>query len=180
MLISCLILFKTVLSKNALTSWRLSRDLIPFHYTLHLLPLFIEGEISKAIRGYIQIDLECNEDTDTIVLNSHEINIEKSSVKVYSRIYREQLVPYRTISFDKENQLVSFHLKHKLKKGGAYSISMKFVSNLNDVPKGFYKWHYTEDGIQRLVGSLILNLFTYNSNNELMSHLTIYPLTIEF
>ena len=137
------LVFKNVSSNNE-SNWRLTRDLVPFHYNLRLLPL-LRNDFSDEIRGNVQIDMECNADTETIVLNSHNIDIKRESVRVHSRIYREQLA-IRSMSFNNESQLVTFHLKHQLKKGGIYSIDLQFVSHLNDNdPKGIYKWNYIDE-----------------------------------
>ena len=140
---SFFLVFENTLSINE-SNWRLTRVLLPFHYTIRLLPLLITNDLNSEIRGNVRIDMECNEDTQHIVLNSHNIDISRESVRIYSRIYREQLV-LRNMSFDNESQLVTFHLKHRLKKGGTYSIAMQFVSRLNDDPKGIYRLNYIED-----------------------------------
>ena len=147
MMFSFFLVFENTLSINE-SNWRLTRDLLPFHYTIRLLPLFITNDPNSEIQGNVQIDMECNEDTQQIVLNSHNIDITRESVRIYSRIYREQLV-LRNMSFDNESQLVTFHLKHRLKKGGTYSIAMQFVSRLNDDPKGMYRLNYIEDRTTR-------------------------------
>lgn len=62
------------------TDWRLPRTLLPRQYKLRLLP-FLEGNFTTS--GYVEILLECMQDTQLVVLHMAEITIAKDGLQVF-------------------------------------------------------------------------------------------------
>lgn len=59
---------------------RLPRTVLPRHYDVRLFPILEKGNFT--ILGQVSIDLECNKDTNRIVLHSADIVVDPQSVQV--------------------------------------------------------------------------------------------------
>lgn len=145
----------TVTANNTLQGggMRLSRNLIPRHYTLRLLPHVLDESENAIIDGFVQIDVRCTKDTRQIVLNADDVRVNLESIKVYDRASRERF-SVENITQDVDNQFVILHLRRKtLIKGANYVIAMNFISQLNSQEKsrGFYRLKYTEAGQPRYI-----------------------------
>lgn len=130
---------------------RLSRNLIPRHYTLRLLPHVLDESDNAMVDGFVQIDVRCTQDTRQIVLHAVDVRVNLESIKVYDRASRERFF-VQNITQDVENQFVILHIRRKyLVKGANYVIAMNFISRLNsqDKPRGFYRLKYMEAGQPR-------------------------------
>lgn len=64
---------------------RLPRTVLPIHYDVRLFPVLEKGNFS--ILGQVSIDLQCQMETDRIVLHSADIVVDPQSVKVFTAQY---------------------------------------------------------------------------------------------
>ena len=64
---------------------RLPKNLRPIHYEIRLLPWMEEGNFTTS--GFIEVLMECVEQTNKIVLHSAEIEIDRMSVQVINVKY---------------------------------------------------------------------------------------------
>lgn len=131
-------------------NFRLPRNLVPRHYALRLLPKILDGD-NATVHGFVQIDVNCAQTTQKIIMHAVDINVILDSVKIYDRASREQF-PVQNITEDPVNQFLIFHLRRKsLTKGANYVMAMNFVSRLNNEvrTRGFYRLNYVEEGQPR-------------------------------
>lgn len=70
------------LPKIAYSVIRLPRTVLPRHYDVRLLPILEKGNFTVV--GRVVIDLQCMEQTDSIVLHSSDIHVDLKSVQVWS------------------------------------------------------------------------------------------------
>jgi len=59
---------------------RLPRSVLPRHYDVRLFPILEVGNFT--ILGQVSIDVECNSDTDRIILHSQDIIVDPKTVQV--------------------------------------------------------------------------------------------------
>lgn len=113
----------------------------PLRYDLTLEPLFD----SFTFNGDLTIDLQVNEDTSFISLNSLEIEV--ASAEVNGK-------PVSKTSYDEEQQTVTFDLAEELKKGSKAALKLSFKGILNDKMAGFYRSSYQDkDGKTRYLAT---------------------------
>jgi len=79
------------------TDWRLPRSVLPRQYKLRLLP-FLDGNFTTS--GYVEILLECMQDTQLVVLHMSEITIAKEGL---------QVKPLLRLLFLIDSRLSSYH-----------------------------------------------------------------------
>ena len=68
------------LLNEANEDWRLPGDILPYTYTIRLLPFIEEGNFT--INGHIEIFIDCIRDTKNISMNSIDITFNKASFAV--------------------------------------------------------------------------------------------------
>ena len=121
--------------------WQLPGGVRPTRYALNLEPNLDTFKFD----GYVSIDIEVEETTSKIVLNSAELEIH------YGRITLESGSSYRAtgISFDKERETATISFDSPIPAGTA-QLGVDFTGELNDKLRGFYRSSYTDvDGNQR-------------------------------
>lgn len=87
--------------------------------------------------GDVKIDLKVNEDTNTVTVNTLEIDIH--SVKVGESVATD-------IEFDEDKQTATFYFKDSFAKGSNITIEINFTGTLNDNMAGFYRSSYQHEG----------------------------------
>lgn len=68
------------MSNKATEYYRLPGDILPYEYTIQLLPFIEEGNFTT--HGHIEIFVDCVIETKNITINSAEITIKQNSVSV--------------------------------------------------------------------------------------------------
>lgn len=104
----------------------------PLRYDLSLEPLFD----SFTFNGELAIDLQVNEPSTLIKLNSLEIEIQEAKVND---------VAVKSTKFDDEDQTVTFELDSELPAASSATLALKFTGILNDKMAGFYRSTYTDE-----------------------------------
>ena len=69
------------MSNKANEELRLPGDVVPYLYSMHLLPFIEEGNFTT--RGQIEIFIDCLKDTNNITMNAADITFVKSTIAVY-------------------------------------------------------------------------------------------------
>ena len=142
---------KIISSSKRADNVRLPRTVLPRHYDIRLLPILEKGNFS--ILGHVSIDIECQQDTDRIVMHSFDIAVDPKSVRLVQQGEEDQPMMVHDIGYDTERDFLNINLcqKHKVKlfKGRNYTLSMDFVGNLTDKLKGLYRSSYQEDGEEK-------------------------------
>ena len=114
--------------------YRLPRTVQPKHYTLRLEPNLDEATFA----GEVMIDVDVVEQTDTIVVNAIELEIDAASIA------SDLGTQIPTWSLDDEAQRLSLSLPEPLSVGPA-KVTIAFRGILNDQLRGFYRSTYTDD-----------------------------------
>ncbi|QEL59899.1 hypothetical protein CJJ09_001986 [Candidozyma auris] len=104
----------------------------PLRYDLTLEPLFD----TFTFKGDLTIDLQVNDKSDTVTLNSLEIEVQSADVNGEA---------VKSTSFDEDKQTVSFALASPLEPGASAKLHIVFTGILNDKMAGFYRSSYTDD-----------------------------------
>ncbi|EFX67104.1 hypothetical protein DAPPUDRAFT_302210 [Daphnia pulex] len=135
---------------------RLPRAVLPSRYDVRLFPVLEKGNFS--ILGHVSIDLQCQMETDRIVLHSADIVVDPKSVKVFeqgNKPGKTLMVASDGIHYDTDMEFLVIRLcpkhKDKLAKGANYTLSMNYVGNLTDQLRGLYRSTYKEDGVEKYI-----------------------------
>ncbi|XP_043289378.1 puromycin-sensitive aminopeptidase isoform X2 [Venturia canescens] len=125
---------------------RLPTDVVPYHYEISLTP-----DLKNFIfEGSEDIHIDVKTSTDTIVINSLEIDIKCVTFKS-SEDGKE--LPANKITFSVNEETVTLVFPEKLPVGRVGRLSLDFVGKIDDKMKGFYRSKYTEaDGDVRYAG----------------------------
>ncbi|CAF3126914.1 unnamed protein product [Rotaria sp. Silwood2] len=123
---------------------RLPKIIVPTHYDLTIQP-----RLDKfTFNGDVNIHLKVKEPTSSIVLYAAELEIDNVTIKSDSKNTQEGKVEY-----DKESERIAVNFNEKLEVGD-YALTLKFVGEINNRMRGFYRNKYTTpDGIEIRYGA---------------------------
>jgi len=130
--------------------WRLPGTLRPSSYNIRLTPhLDVDDFITY---GSIEILVDCITDTDVIILNSAEVTMDQSSIKI-DEIGSKNSFTASRIEYQVNREIVTIGLEEgqMLTSGKQYKISMDFTAELNNDLRGFYRSTYEEDGVSKYI-----------------------------
>ena len=65
--------------------WRLRNDIIPVSYNIRLLPFIEENNFTTD--GFVEMIVDCEQETNYISFNTAEIDLDKASVKVFLNFF---------------------------------------------------------------------------------------------
>ncbi|EPS30528.1 hypothetical protein PDE_05480 [Penicillium oxalicum 114-2] len=117
----------------------------PVHYDLTLEPDFKTFKFS----GTVTIDLQVNEDTDSISLNSNEIEIHTASVHHKGAVIESK----GNVVINEDTQVATVQLKEALSAGSDAQLTLTFTGILNDNMAGFYRSSFQENGKTEYIAS---------------------------
>ena len=139
--------------------YRLPRHILPKHYAIELEPDLAAGSFD----GQVVIDLEVVTETDTIVLNAVELEIEEV------RVEQSDSVSASSILMDEDLERAEFSLPIVLQPGPA-RLFCSFKGILNDKLRGFYRSTWNDDaGNEHVIAGVLGGKFRvyidpYSSN----------------
>ena len=120
--------------------YRLPRHVLPTHYELRLEP----DLNSFTFEGRVSADLEVQQETPEIVLNSAEISYTGASVDG---------VAVAEISLDDEYERATFTLAEPLSPG-AHRLEIEYSGIINDQLRGLYRSKFTDpDGVEHVIAT---------------------------
>lgn len=132
---------------NKHSNLRLPMDVIPVDYKIQLIPFLQDGNFTT--NGRVQITLRCDHSTNVIMLNTNNLTILPSTVKLRHAydlpeypVHAELIVANQT--YNKEKQIYSITVYPALTEATTYELYMDFVSELNDILQGFYRSKYID------------------------------------
>ncbi len=125
---------KRTLAKD---NYRLPQTVWPDHYQITLQP----DLESKTFTGNVEIDIRVLEPTNTITLNTKEIEIQKASVELANGGEEQEV---KTIKYDKDKQFAILSFAKPLSVGN-WKISSSFSGVLNEKLKGFYYSSWSDE-----------------------------------
>ncbi|KAF6202747.1 hypothetical protein GE061_003149 [Apolygus lucorum] len=121
---------------------RLPKNVAPVHYELFLKP----NLKNATFEGRENIQIEVNDPTSTIILNSLELKIKSCVLTLKDG---KSLKP--VIKVNQDDETISLNFEEELQKGEA-DLVFEFTGELNDKMKGFYRSNAsTSDGEQKYV-----------------------------
>lgn len=106
----------------------------PVHYDLTLEPDFEKF----TYEGTVIIDLNVNEDTNSISLNTSELDIHTSEIIVDGAVVTSTPV----VSYDKDKQVSTVKFNETIPAGSKAQLKQTFTGILNDNMAGFYRSSY--------------------------------------
>ncbi|RJE21269.1 Aminopeptidase [Aspergillus sclerotialis] len=106
----------------------------PVHYDLTLEPNFEKFTYD----GTVIIDLDVTEDTNSISLNSNEIDIHDATVSVKGAVVASN----PEISINKDTQVATIKFSDSVAAGSSAQLKLIFTGCLNDNMAGFYRSSY--------------------------------------
>jgi len=127
-------------AKAKVTDVRLPLHLIPEQYTVKLVPFIIPDNFT--IKGYVEIDMLCEHNSNNVTLHSADIEIENKTVTLQDQ--QGNNVKISRWSYDHAREFFILHLSQDLVKGNRYKVKIKFTAFLNDNLKGFYRSVYED------------------------------------
>ncbi|PNS17873.1 Aminopeptidase 2 [Sphaceloma murrayae] len=118
----------------------------PTHYDLTLEPNFSD----YTYEGKVVIDLDVNDDTTTISLNTIDIDI--SETQVHANDKSIPTVPQ--LHYNKDSQTTTVTLQEKIPAGAKAKLTYVFKGTLNDNMAGFYRSSYkSADGTDKYMAT---------------------------
>ena len=123
----------------------LPTNVIPRHYDVTLEPDFEKF----VFRGKVLIDFDVNEDSRSISLHTHEIDIHSANIKSGDKV----TVSSSGITYEKAQQVSKIELESSIPKGKT-QLEIDFTGQLNDQMAGFYRSTYKKaDGTEGVLAS---------------------------
>ncbi len=117
---------------------RLSKDVIPTRYDIHLKPDLENFTFS----GYETIFLTLLKGTKTIILHSKETEIETVSISI-----GKEKIFAKNISYDTKKETATFTFPKNI-PAGKVKLTLVFRGILNDKMRGFYRSKYVVEGVE--------------------------------
>ncbi|KAF9432108.1 hypothetical protein BGZ76_011251 [Entomortierella beljakovae] len=121
----------------------LPTNVTPSHYTLTITPDLKE----YTFRGYVEIDINVNEATTTIQINTKELTLKWGRVDIEGKTHEAT-----DIAFNESRETTTLTFETELQKGPAV-LSIYYDGILNDKMAGFYRSSYKDtDGNSKIMG----------------------------
>lgn len=114
---------------------RLSKSVTPVNYKLELKPCLT----TFTFQGSVVIEVNVNEATSHIELNSAELKYDKATLE-YGNGSR---VETSSVALDDASEVAKLNFAAPLTVGKGAKLHIQFVGELNDKLKGFYRSKYT-------------------------------------
>ncbi|KXN69418.1 leukotriene A4 hydrolase N-terminal domain-containing protein [Conidiobolus coronatus NRRL 28638] len=112
----------------------------PIHYKLTLRPDLKTFKYT----GSVYIDLQVNEESSEISLNSKEINLEAGKLLTNEGDIIEEFTKEQ-FEINEDDEVLKISLKKSLSTKQQVKLYLKFDSELNDKLKGFYRSHFKNE-----------------------------------
>ncbi|RYP54332.1 hypothetical protein DL768_000906 [Monosporascus sp. mg162] len=123
----------------------LPTNVIPTHYDVTLEPDFEKF----TFQGKVLIDFDVQEDSKSISLHTHEIEIQSANIKSGDDI----AVKSSAITYDESKQVTKIELQSSVPKGKT-QLEIRFTGQLNDQMAGFYRSTYKKpDGSEGVLAT---------------------------
>lgn len=114
---------------------RLPKDVIPKNYQIR-----VEPDLEKfTFTGTETIEVEIKKDTDKIIVNSADIQVQSAS---YSSAGSSDSVPAQNIELRESEEKLILTFPSVLKAGTTGQVKISYTGTLNDKNKGFYRAKY--------------------------------------
>jgi puromycin-sensitive aminopeptidase len=122
---------------------RLSKDVVPVHYTITLTP-DLEAHVFS---GTETIDIQVKKNTKSITIHAKDLELFDVSIK-----QGKVIVNAKDISYDDKHESATFTFEKSITVGRA-KLTISFRGILNDLMRGFYKSRYHVDGKEHFMAT---------------------------
>ena len=110
-------------------------NVVPRHYRLSLTPDFH----TFKYKGQVDVKLDVNEATSSIVLNALELEFHSASVKSGGKSIKS-----KNINVDADKQIATLDFEDSLVETDQATLRIEFTGILNDKMAGFYRSSYID------------------------------------
>ncbi|XP_026808314.1 aminopeptidase N-like [Rhopalosiphum maidis] len=137
--IIALFLMGSVENSKDINELKLPTNFKPLSYRLNV-TTHLEDKF--MFEGVVDIQIICIEATDTIVLHSNILKIDKKNVVVTNG--SENVVPVASVSFNPWKELMYVRSTVNFKTGDKYVLTIPFIGKITDGLVGYYKSSYMD------------------------------------
>lgn len=128
----------SLVSSQTSVNYRLSSDIIPSIYDLH-----IEVDLdSLKFNGTETIHVHANQPTSKVQLHMLDLSIDEVQL-----IESETAIPITSTTYNDETQIYEINLSASLILNRDYQIKMRFGGEIKDDKTGLYRSSYYENGV---------------------------------
>ncbi|KAK7475553.1 hypothetical protein BaRGS_00033186, partial [Batillaria attramentaria] len=129
-------------SPTRLKRHRLPPNLKPIYYDLEIKPDFYGNDPSTfSFTGHVTIHLECISPTNEIVLNSKNLSIAKSTIRVTEKA-SGAFSEVMSVDLEDDTEVMVIKVKEELGGGKQYTVEIQFEGPLTDDLAGLYLSSY--------------------------------------
>ncbi|KAH3680723.1 hypothetical protein WICPIJ_008120 [Wickerhamomyces pijperi] len=114
----------------------------PVHYDLEVFNINVQ---QNTFQGKVNIELNIKEDTNKIVLNSHGLTFQNTTVK-YTASKTEQNIQVQGVEFEEKKDLATISLSETLKASpdAKVSLTIDYTAAIRTNMEGFYRSDYKD------------------------------------
>lgn len=145
-LVLCFVFSESKLLKNE-SYYRLPSQIVPHHYDLNF-DVRLEPEFE--FNGTVIIDLTVVEVTNTIVLHSEDLDIQRENV--FLRDINSELIKVSSLVINPINNFLKLKFNENIEPGN-FTLEFSFNGNLTSFPGGLYLSKYTLNGTEKFIAS---------------------------
>ena len=131
---------------------RLPKAVVPTHYEIFLRPNLID----LVFKGTIKIDLEVKENTNVLVCNAADLQVQKVEVN-------GETIDDGNIVLSEAEETLTVKVGKDLAAGSTATMHCAFTGTLNDRMKGFYRSKYTLQGEERFAATTQFEVLSYGN-----------------
>lgn len=135
-----------------LSNYRLPTNVVPVNYVIEISPYFVAESVKQPMTfdANIQITLRALEGVTSIVLHSHNLEIDESSTKLNEAIDTNTNIAIRNTTYDSVTHKYTINLMSQLKTTVDYLLTLFYSGKINNsTMSGFYRSTYEENGITK-------------------------------
>jgi hypothetical protein len=124
---------------------RLPVNLKPYYYDVRIEAKFDKYTKPVDFDGYVRVDMDCVQSTNTIVLHASNIHIYNDSLSVKGITQVDFETKQILMSFDADMEFLILNLSKFLDANQKYSLFIKYKGFVNDKPNGLFRRSYKDD-----------------------------------
>uniref|UniRef100_T1JIK8 Aminopeptidase n=1 Tax=Strigamia maritima TaxID=126957 RepID=T1JIK8_STRMM len=132
--------YSTTPTPAALLPWqqiRLPREVVPYHYDIHLIPDFVEG----SFKGIVDIHIRVLSSTDHVIVHFAYLNV--TIVTLKNSETSDEVKPLNYFVYE-QNEVLVVESSSRTLSTGNYTLHVEYKGSLVDSLVGFYRSSYVD------------------------------------